>query len=60
VRAIGITHCPAVQVAGGLRRSCPSQTAAAQTVPSPVGEHVPCLPATAQELQLGQAATPQQ
>lgn len=29
-------------------------------VPSPEGEHVPCLPATAQELQAGQAATPQQ
>lgn len=31
-----------------------------QTVPSPVGAQVPCFPGTAQELQAGQAATPQQ
>jgi hypothetical protein len=29
-------------------------------VPSPLGAHIPCLPATAHELQAGHAATPQQ
>ena len=60
VRTVDTVHEPATQVDGGLRRSCPSQSAAPQTVPSEIGEHVPCLPAIAHELQLVQAATPQQ
>jgi hypothetical protein len=60
VRAVDCVHEPAAQVGGGLRRSCPSQTAAPQRVPSAIGEHVPCLPAIAHELQLVQAAAPQQ
>jgi hypothetical protein len=38
----------------------PSHEPAPQTVPSPVAAQVPCLPGTAQELQAGHAATPQQ
>jgi len=38
----------------------PSHEALPQAVPSPEGEQVPCLPVTAQELQTGQVATPQQ
>jgi hypothetical protein len=38
----------------------PEHVAAAQTVPPGVGEQTPSWPATAQELQAGQAATPQQ
>lgn len=60
VRAVGCVHEPATHAGGGLRRSWPSQTAGPHVVPSAMGEHVPCLPATAHELQLLHAATPQQ
>ena len=60
VRAFDCVHEPATQVGGGLKRSWPSQSAAPHVVPSAIGEHVPCLPATAHELQLLHAATPQQ
>lgn len=60
VRTVDCVHEPATQLGGGLRRSWPSQSAAPQVAPSAIGEHVPCLPATAHELQLLHAATPQQ
>jgi hypothetical protein len=56
----GIAHVPARQVATGLSRSLPSQDAAAQGVPSALGEQVPSRPGTAHELQAAQAADPQQ
>jgi hypothetical protein len=51
---------PFEQVDAARNRSLPSQLAAAQTVPSPVGEQVPCFPATAHDRQLPQVAEPQQ
>jgi hypothetical protein len=60
VRVVGCAHWPAAQVGGGLKRSMPSQSAAPQTVPSAIGEQVPCLPGIAHELQLLQEPTPQQ
>ena len=47
-------------MAVGLKRSLPVQTAAAQTVPSAMGEQVPSWPGTAHELHGEQAPEPQQ
>ncbi len=54
------TQVPLEQVDGGRNRSWPSHTPDPHTVPSPVGEQVPCLPATAHERQVPHDADPQQ
>jgi hypothetical protein len=51
---------PLEQVDGERNRSWPSHMPPPHTVPSAVGEQVPCLPATAQERQLPHDADPQQ
>ena len=54
-------HVPAAQVDAGCSPSLPSQVAAApHTVPSAIGEQVPCFPATAHERQAPHDADPQQ
>jgi len=51
---------PLEHVDGARKRSIPSHMAAPHTVPSAVGEQVPCLPGTAHDLQVPHAADPQQ
>jgi hypothetical protein len=53
-------HMPLEQVDGGRYRSWPSHMLAPHTVPSAVGEQVPCLPGTAHDLQVPHDAEPQQ
>jgi hypothetical protein len=60
IRTVDATHFPAAQVEVGCNRSLPSQIAAAQTMPSVIGEQVPCLPAIAHELHAAHVAAPQQ
>jgi hypothetical protein len=60
MRALDGAQLPAAQVEAGCSRFAPSQSAAAQTVPSAIGEHVPWWPATAHELHELHAPTPQQ
>jgi hypothetical protein len=53
-------HIPATHVGAGWSASLPSQEAVPHTVPSAVGEQVPCFPATAHDWQAPQDADPQQ
>lgn len=56
----GPTHFPAAQVEAGCSPPAASQVVAAHTMPSAIGEHVPCRPGTAHELHAAHASTPQQ
>ena len=51
---------PLEQVEAARKRSLPSHMPAPHTVPSAVGEQVPCLPGTAHDLQVPHDADPQQ